>query len=64
MGKKKRAKGKVKKKAKTANLQKVEECISALRELHKLQGVLLMELDRCFAGMRKKTHCGAGKKNK
>jgi len=41
----KKTKKQVKKKAKTKDIQ---EYVSYLRELHKLQGVLLKELDKCL----------------
>lgn len=41
----KRVKKQAKKKAKTGNMQRVEEYVSCLQELHKLQGVLLKKLD-------------------
>jgi len=44
----KKAKSKAEKKAKTKDMQRAEEYISCLRELHKLQGVLLKELDKCL----------------
>ena len=44
-----KAKKQAEKRAKTADMQQVEEYVSYLRELHKLQWVLLKELDKCVS---------------
>ncbi len=45
MARSKKAKKQARKKAKTKDIQ---EYISWLRELHKLQGALLKEMDKCL----------------
>ena len=45
----KKTKKRAKKKTKTKSMRQIEEYISCLRELHKLQGSLLKELDKCVS---------------